>query len=165
MNAPDGLSDEALDLANRVAALAKCTERTVAAAESLTGGKLSCHLSAAPDSSTWFRGGVVAYAEQVKYQVLGVPVGPVVSEQAARSMALGVGRLLRADVAVAVTGVGGPDDEEGQPPGTVWLGVAAGSDVHTELHRYHGDPTQVLDRTVTEALRLLLQTMDGAGAR
>lgn len=165
MNAPDGLSDEALDLARRVAALAARSGRTVATAESLTGGKLSCHLSAAPDSSTWFRGGVVAYAEQVKYEVLGVPVGPVVSERAARSMALGVSELLQADVAVAVTGVGGPDDEEGEPPGTVWMGVAAGGDVHTELHRFDGDPTRVLDKTVTGALRLLLQTMDGAGAR
>jgi nicotinamide-nucleotide amidase len=163
MNSPDDLIGRALSTAEQIAELAQHKEIDVAAAESLTGGKIASHLSAAPNSSDWFRGGVVAYAEQVKYDVLGVPVGPVVSEQAARAMATGVARLMGAGAAVAVTGVGGPGDEEGEPPGTVWFGVlgTASGEVHTELRRYDGDPQQVLAATTQHALELLLRHMNG----
>jgi nicotinamide-nucleotide amidase len=163
MNSPDGLAGRAMTTAEQIAAVAQRKNINVAAAESLTGGKIASHLSAAPSSSDWFRGGVVAYAEQVKYDVLGVPVGPVVSEQAARAMATGVARLMGASAAVAVTGVGGPGEEEGEPPGTVWFGVlgTASDDVHTELLRYDGDPEQVLADTTQHALELLLQHMNG----
>jgi nicotinamide-nucleotide amidase len=71
-------------------------------------------------SSDWFRGGVVAYSSLVNYDLLGVPEGAVVSGTAARAMASGACRVLKADAAVAVTGVGGPDHQDGEPPGTVW---------------------------------------------
>ncbi|HEX5512423.1 MAG TPA: CinA family protein [Actinomycetales bacterium] len=163
MNAPDDLIARAMTTAEQIADLAQRKNIDVATAESLTGGKIASHLSAAPSSSDWFRGGVVAYAEQVKYDVLGVPVGPVVSEQAARAMATGVARLMGASAAVAVTGVGGPGEEEGEPPGTVWFGVlgSGGETVHTELRRYDGDPEQVLANTTQHALELLLQHMNG----
>ena len=82
-----------------------------------------------PGSSDWFKGGVVAYDSQVKFDLLDVPEGPVVSEDAAKAMADGVRRVLHADVGIATTGVAGPAEQEGQPPGTVWLGVAVGDDV------------------------------------
>jgi nicotinamide-nucleotide amidase len=97
----------------------------LAIAESLTGGGLSQSFAAAPGSSGWFLGGVVAYQKPVKFAVLGVPEGPVVSEAAAVAMAEGVRALLGADVAAAVTGAGGPDGQDGQPPGTVWVAVSA----------------------------------------
>jgi nicotinamide-nucleotide amidase len=156
-DAPDELTQTAEDLAAEIGRLAQARGQTVATAESLTGGKLACHLAAAPESSEWFRGSVVAYASDVKYEVLGVPVGPVISEACAAAMAWGVADFLRADQAVAVTGVGGPEPQEGQPPGTVWFGVSIQGAVHTELQHYKGNPGEVLEQTTLHALRLLLR--------
>lgn len=155
MTAPDELSDDAADLAAEIARIAQDGGLTVAVAESLTGGKIACHLAAAPAASEWFRGGVVAYSSEVKYDMLGVPRGPVISRQCAGAMATGVARLLDATLTVAATGVGGPDSQDGEPPGTVWLAVAAGAEVRAELKRFDGDPADVLDSTVLEALRML----------
>jgi nicotinamide-nucleotide amidase len=102
------------------AALKHC-ERTLAAAESLTGGLLASAFARASGAGEWFRGGIVAYSSEVKYDLLDVPGCPVVGEAAAAAMARGAGRMLEADVAVAVTGVGGPDSQDGEPPGTVWV--------------------------------------------
>lgn len=149
---PDTLTPTAERLAEEVGRLALQRGRTVATAESLTGGKLSCHFAAAPDSSEWFRGSVVAYSSEVKFDVLGVPIGPVISRPCAAAMASGVARLLGADWAVAVSGVGGPDEQEGQPAGTVWLGFQVDGALHTELQHFEGDPEQVLEQTTRHAL-------------
>ena len=97
---------------------------TLAVAESLTGGLVASRLVSVPGASNWFRGGVVSYASDVKFEVLGVPEGPVVSGAAAIAMAEGVRDRLRADVGLGVTGVAGPDEQEGQPVGTVFVGLA-----------------------------------------
>jgi nicotinamide-nucleotide amidase len=144
------------ELAGELARLAEEHGFTVGVAESLTGGKIACELGAAPDSSTWFRGSLVAYAPDVKFEVLGVPPGPVVTEECARAMADGVAKLLAADLAVAVTGVGGPDEEEGHPPGTVWFSVVSPRDRHAELRQFDGEPEDILEATTQHALRLLL---------
>ncbi|HEX2297781.1 MAG TPA: CinA family protein [Pseudonocardiaceae bacterium] len=129
---------------------------SVGVAESLTGGMLANALAQAPESSTWFRGGLVTYASEVKHELLHVPPGPVVSEDAAAAMAAGIRRLLRADVAVAVTGAGGPQGQDDQPPGTVFLALTDGRYTQVE-HRYFedDDPAEVCAKTVAEALRLL----------
>ena len=75
-------------------------------------------------ASDVFRGGIVSYASEVKYSLLGVPEGPVLSADAAKAMAEGARRVLGADVALATTGVAGPAEQEGQPVGTVFLGVS-----------------------------------------
>ena len=85
----------AQDAAEAIARLLRENKQTVAVAESLTSGKLASRLGAAPEASNWFAGGVVAYAAHVKFEVLGVEPGPVVSEQCARQMARGVVRLMR----------------------------------------------------------------------
>jgi nicotinamide-nucleotide amidase len=139
-----------------IAELLDSAHRDIAVAESLTGGMLASALAAAPQSSRWFRGGVVAYASDVKHELLNVPGGPVVSAQAARAMADGVRRLLKADVAVALTGAAGPDGQDGQPPGTVFLGLADERDTHVEYRCFdRNDPTEVCAEAVAEALRLL----------
>ncbi|MGO9659593.1 MAG: CinA family nicotinamide mononucleotide deamidase-related protein [Acidimicrobiales bacterium] len=96
----------------------------LAVAESLTGGMVGARLTSVPGASQWFAGGVVAYASDVKRSLLGVGPGPVVSEEAAKEMALGVARLLGADVGLSLTGVAGPDPQDDQPPGTVFIGLA-----------------------------------------
>lgn len=97
---------------------------TVAVAESLTGGYLAGRLCAVPGASKVFQGGVVAYQPEVKFGLLGVPEGPVISEATALAMAHGVRKLLKADIGLATTGVAGPDEAEGQAVGTVCLAAA-----------------------------------------
>jgi nicotinamide-nucleotide amidase len=117
-----GVDDEAIEHA--VARALAVEGLTLGLAESLTGGLASSRLVNVPGASQWFRGSVVSYASEVKFGVLGVPEGPVVSESAAIAMAEGAQRVLGADVGLSITGVAGPDSQDGQPPGTVFVGLA-----------------------------------------
>ncbi|WP_433567433.1 CinA family protein [Nocardia sp. CA-151230] len=144
----------------RLSADAVQSQRTVAIAESLTCGKLSSALGAAPESARWLRGAVVAYSAQVKHQVLGVPHVPVVSETAARAMAAGVRSLLAADVAVAVTGVGGPGAQDGEPAGSVWLAIDTAAGQWARHEQFDGEPAEVLESTIEVALAMLLAAVD-----
>jgi nicotinamide-nucleotide amidase len=103
---------------------------TVAVAESLTGGMLGAALTDMPGSSATFAGGVVAYATELKHQLLGVPEDLLAAHGAvhpdvARAMAAGVCRLLGASYGLGVTGVAGPEPQDGMPVGTVYVAVAA----------------------------------------
>jgi nicotinamide-nucleotide amidase len=133
--------------------------RTLAVAESLTGGLLASAFARAPGASEWFRGGVVAYASSVKHALLDVPGGPVVSKAAAVAMARGAARLLAADVAVAVTGVGGPDPQDGQPPGTVWAATWPDQLGGAVLLRLSGSPESICEQVCTRTVRLLRERL------
>jgi nicotinamide-nucleotide amidase len=148
-------------LAEAVAELAQRAGVTVACAESLTGGRLAAELAVAPQSSQWFRGGIVAYASEVKHGLLEVPEGPVVSRLSAETMARTTARLLGADIVVAVTGVGGPDPQDDQPPGTVWFALRTSSDVESRCYHFDGDPAEVVQQTVDESVRRLLEHLKG----
>jgi nicotinamide-nucleotide amidase len=143
------------DIVERIARAAGERGVTVAAAESLTSGLVASRLGAGPEASAWFRGGVVAYQETVKFGVLDVTEGPVVTERCAVEMARGVARLLGADVAVSVTGVGGPHPEEEQPPGTVFVGLSLRDDVTARRLDLDGDPEEILRQTADTALVML----------
>jgi nicotinamide-nucleotide amidase len=97
---------------------------TLGIAESVTGGLIGGRLTNVPGSSEVFRGGVISYASDVKFDVLGVDQGPVVSERAAIQMAKGAQRVLRSDVGLSVTGVAGPDQQDGQSVGTLCVAIA-----------------------------------------
>ncbi|MEY4364784.1 MAG: hypothetical protein RLZZ305_128 [Actinomycetota bacterium] len=97
---------------------------TLGLAESVTGGLVGGRLTSVAGSSAVFRGGVVSYASDVKFGVLGIDRGPVVSEEAAVQMALGAQRVLGCDVALSLTGVAGPDEQDGRPVGTLCAAVA-----------------------------------------
>ena len=151
------MDDQTFDeIAATVARRASALGRTVAVAESLTGGMAAAALARAKGASEWFRGSVVAYSSEVKFDLLEVPDGPVVSGPAARAMARRVRVLLGADLAVAVTGSGGPDPQDGEPPGTVYL-AAAGEPGGEEVLRLdlEGEPGQICASAATEVLRLL----------
>jgi nicotinamide-nucleotide amidase len=148
------------DSAERIAELASGKGLRVAVAESLTSGQLAGALGAASGASEWFSGGVVAYSSSVKFDVLHVEPGPVVSARCAAQMAEGVIRLLAADVAVAVTGAGGPDPQDDQPPGTVFISVRNPEGDSTTEHHFEGDPEQVVQQTVETALELLERSFD-----
>ncbi len=148
-----GLDDQTME----AVVLAALRERhlTLAVAESLTGGLLGARLSAVSGASDVFVGGVIAYTAQVKREQLGVPDGPVVSEETAAAMALGVRQRLGADVGLAVTGVAGPTESEGRPVGTVCFGVALGDDVSTFELRLPGNRQAVRELTVISVLDAL----------
>jgi len=133
----------------------------VAVAESLTCGRIASALGAGHDTADWLAGGVVAYASDVKFELLGVEPGPVITAACARQLAEGVERLLRADVAVGVTGCGGPEPEEGQPPGTVFIAVRLAARTIERTYEFDGGPEAVLDQTVESALRLVREALDG----
>jgi nicotinamide-nucleotide amidase len=117
---------------------------TLAVAESLTGGLIASRLVSVPGASRWFRGGVVSYATDVKQDLLDVPAGPVVSAAAAAAMAGGVRRLLRADVGLGITGVAGPDEQEGQAVGTVFGAIALPDGrIETAAMRMPGDRERI----------------------
>ena len=97
---------------------------TLATAESVTGGLVGARLTSIPGASDVYRGAIVSYATEVKQTLLGVGEGPVVSEAAAREMADGVRERLGADVGLSLTGVAGPDEQDGQPVGTLYVGLA-----------------------------------------
>jgi nicotinamide-nucleotide amidase len=117
-----GVDSEGLEVV--VARLLVQAGLRLAVAESLTGGMVGARLTTVPGASRWFAGGVVAYESDVKRSLLDVGPGPVVSERAAKEMALGVAHLLGADLGLSLTGVAGPDPQDDQPPGTVFIGLA-----------------------------------------
>ena len=124
---------DASALSQQVIDLLRARGDTIAVAESLTGGMLAAALTAIPGASAAFRGGVVPYATGLKAVLLGVPAALLDSHGAvhpdvARAMANGVAGRLGATVGAATTGVAGPDPQDGQPVGTVYIGVSAGGD-------------------------------------
>ncbi len=129
---------------------------TLALAESLTGGLISSRVVSVPGASQWFRGCVVSYDSEVKRSLLGISDGPVVSETAAGEMALAACRVLGAEVGLAVTGVAGPASQEGQPPGTVYAGVALpGREPEAVLLRLVGDRSRIRQMATISSLDVL----------
>jgi nicotinamide-nucleotide amidase len=145
--------------AERVGELALAQGRTIAVAESLTGGMIASALAQAQRASEWFRGSLVAYSTQVKHQLLEVPDGPVVSSDAATAMARSVRKLLLADISVAVTGAGGPAAQDGHEPGTVFLAVDGGREQALRLD-LPGEPATVCAAATLAALDALVSTLD-----
>jgi nicotinamide-nucleotide amidase len=132
---------------------------TLALAESVTGGLVSARLTAVPGCSDVMRGCVVSYASEVKFDVLGVPEGPVVTEEAAAAMAHGARRALGADVGLALTGVAGPGEQEGRPAGTLCIGLAVGERSVTTTLRLPGQREQMRQFSVISSLDLLRRTL------
>jgi nicotinamide-nucleotide amidase len=158
-----GVDDETME----VAVAARLIDRgwTFGVAESLTGGLIASRLVNVAGASSWFRGGVVAYDSQVKFDVLGVPTGPVVTETAAAAMAEGAARVTGADVGLGITGVAGPDDQEGVAPGTVFVGLhLPGRPAETRELRVPGDRERVRQYAAISALDLLRRALDAASA-
>lgn len=135
---------------------------SLAVAESLTGGLIASRLVGVPGASKVFRGGIVAYQSEVKFNVLGVPEGPVVTLEAAEAMASGVRRVLGASVGIGITGVAGPEAAEGRKPGTVCFAVDVDGDVSSAEVRMPGGRQQVREFSCISVLALLrAKLLDG----
>jgi nicotinamide-nucleotide amidase len=153
-----GADDQSME--DVVAAQLSSRGLTLGVAESLTGGLIASRLVNVPGASAWFRGGVVSYASQVKFDVLGVPEGPVVSGEAAEAMAVGVRDLLKSDVGLSVTGVAGPDEQDGQVPGTVFVGLSVGENVTNTALRLPGDRPRIRAYSAISALDVLRRALE-----
>jgi nicotinamide-nucleotide amidase len=154
-----GVDDESME----AVVLGMLRERglTLALAESLTGGLMGARFTAVPGASDVFRGGIVSYASDVKFSLLGVPEGPVVTAAAAEAMASGARRALGADIALATTGVAGPTEQEGQPVGTVFLGLAIGEASEAQQVQLPGDRQRIRQYAVISAVNLLRRRLMG----
>jgi len=138
----------------RLARRAHDTRVRLAVAESLTCGAIASTLGAGPGAGEWFAGGVVAYGTDVKQRVLGLEAGiHPVSAECAVQLATAVRTLMCADITVSVTGVGGPDPQDGIPAGTVYLGWASPQDAGHRLLQLPGDPERVLEGSIEAALQ------------
>ena len=161
-NAVYGADDDTLE--GVVAGLLRERGATVAVAESLTGGLLGARLTDSPGSSDVFAGGVVAYATEVKRDLLGVPDDvPVISDACATAMAEGARDRVGATYGLALTGVAGPDEQEGRPVGTVHVGLAGPDGVAARALRLPGDRTLVRSYAVVAALNVLRLHLIGSG--
>lgn len=147
-------------VAERIATAALRQGVRVGVAESLTSGAIAAALGAATDAGEWFSGGIVAYRSEVKFNILGVPPGPVITAAAARKMASGCARLLGSTATVAVTGAGGPRSQEGQRAGTVFVAVHTDHNEVVQQCWFPGDPATVVENTVEAALALLATQLE-----
>ena len=144
------------DLLKRVHLLLRAEGSTIATAESLTGGRLAVALTDVPGASETYVGGVVSYATEVKASVLDVGDDlieryGVVSAECARAMASGVRAILGATYGLSTTGVAGPDQQEGKPAGTVFVGIAGPGLLEVVALELSGKRQQIQDRTCREA--------------
>jgi nicotinamide-nucleotide amidase len=156
------------DLAAKIVGVLTERQQTVAVAESLTGGLLGAAITDIAGASVVFRGGIIAYATELKAALLGVPAGllaargPVHPEVAA-AMAAGARDRLGATFGVATTGVAGPDPADGKLPGTVHIAVSAGPVPVTRALTLGGGRDEVRRDTVEEALRLFWSVLGEEG--
>jgi nicotinamide-nucleotide amidase len=154
--------DDPEQLAEAVSEVASRDGRRVAIVESLTGGLVCSDLAASPGSSEWFRGGIVAYDRSTKHGALHVPDGPVVCEPAVRTMAGRAADLLGADLTLAVSGAGGPEPQDDQPPGTVWFAIDDHGKIEAWVEQFPtDDPGEVLKNTRISSLKALLGHLKG----
>jgi nicotinamide-nucleotide amidase len=135
---------------------------TLGVAESVTGGLVGGRLTGVPGSSEVFVGSVVSYATRIKQGLLGVSDGPVVSEAAAREMAHGVRSVLGVDVALSLTGVAGPAEQDGQPAGTLWVGLVGPGFDEVRHVLLPGQREQMRQFSVITALGMLRGLLDTA---
>ena len=158
---------ELYELAARVGQKLRAADRRIVTAESCTGGWVAKALTDIPGSSHWFECGYVTYSNAAKSRDLGVGAGTLerfgaVSEQAVREMAEGALRVAGATVALALSGIAGPDGgAPGKPVGTVWFCAAARQeraiDIIAEEKLFEGDRAFVRSSSVQHALRLILR--------
>ena len=157
------------DLAKRAGELLKRMGLTLSLAESCTGGLIAHRITNISGSSNYFLGGVVAYSNEAKEKILGLPHETLlrygaVSEETARAMAEGARRLFVSDLALAVTGIAGPTGGTPEKPvGLVYIALAAEEEVRCERHIWNGDRLQNKAQSAEAALEMLIAYLKTLG--
>ena len=140
--------------------------RTLATAESLTGGGIGAALTQVSGASAVYTGGIISYTNEIKHKLLGVPMEILdqygaVSAPVAKAMAEGARKVLDTDIAVSVTGLAGPSgDEFGNPVGTVFIGYSDSNITEVKHCLFSGDRESVRNQTIETALRLILSNQN-----
>ena len=139
--------------------------KTLATAESCTGGLIGTQLTAVPGASNVYRGGIISYCNEIKHRLLNVPQEMLeqfgaVSAPVAEAMAFGARKALQADIAVSVTGLAGPaGDDFGNPVGTVFIGYADAKRCLSRQFLFTGDRDEVRHQAADAALKLILELL------
>jgi nicotinamide-nucleotide amidase len=154
-----GVDDDSME--SVVLDMLRTKSLTLGLAESVTGGLVAARLTDIPGASDVLRGSIVSYATEVKQQLLDVPEGPVVSEEAALAMARGAIKVLGSDVAMALTGVAGPTEQDGMPVGTLCVAIVWQEGELTRTFRLPGQRQQMRQFSVINSLDLLRRTLSG----
>ncbi len=137
---------------------------TISVAESLTGGLVAASLTQIPGASAVFKGGIIAYGDEIKQQVLKVDPALItkftsISEPVAQSMATNVREIMNTDIGIATTGVAGPDKSDGFAPGIVFVAISIGDHKICQKLELVGDRTQIRDQSVNEIFKLTLSQL------
>ena len=149
-----------------IAAALLARRQTLATAESCTGGLVGALLTGRPGSSAWYLGGIVAYANDLKLRLLGVPADVLAAQGAvslavAEAMAAGARAAARSDYAVSLTGIAGPAGGTPEKPvGLVYVGVAAPHGTATFKHHFSGSRAEIRQAATEAALRHLLEAVE-----
>jgi len=155
-------------LALSVGVLLKAQHLTLGLAESCTGGMIASYITDVPGSSEYFEGAVVAYSNVVKERLLGVPASTLeqygaVSAETAIAMARGARKVLRVDVALAITGIAGPGgDTSDKPVGLTYVGLASWRGVLWREYNWKGNRRHNREQSAREALELLKEHLEGS---
>lgn len=137
--------------------------KTLATAESCTGGGIGQVLTAVPGASRVYKGGIVSYCNEIKHRLLGVEKSLLssygaVSAPVAKAMAEGARKQLQTDIAVSVTGLAGPDgDEYGNPVGRVYIGYSDANGTQSHEYTFRGDRESVREQAIQAALGVILE--------
>jgi len=161
----DLFESKAIRLVLEIGRLLISNNERIAIVESCTGGMLGSYLTAVPGSSQWFVGGIVAYSNEIKENVVGVSHRVLeeygaVSRQTARSMVRGVTRLMNTENGVAITGIAGPaGGTKKKPVGTVWIAVRSKLRYKERKFLFRGERDKVRKTAVLSALKMALDNM------
>ena len=137
---------------------------TISVAESLTGGLVAASLTQIPGASAVFKGGIIAYRDEIKQKDLKVDPALItkftsISEPVAQSMAANVREIMNTDIGIATTGVAGPDKSDGFAPGIVFVAISIGDHKICQKLELVGDRTQIRDQSVNEIFKLTLSQL------
>jgi len=137
---------------------------TISVAESLTGGLVAASLTQIPGASAVFKGGIIAYRDEIKQKDLKVDPALItkftsISEPVAQSMATNVREIMNTDIGIATTGVAGPDKSDGFAPGIVFVAISIGDHKICQKLELVGDRTQIRDQSVNEIFKLTLSQL------
>lgn len=150
-----------------VGRLLTCQHKTIACAESCTGGLLTSRLTDVPGSSAYVMGAVVCYTNAVKERLVGVSpatlaVHTEISAEAAEEMAEGVRKILHTDIGVGITGLAGPGgSKDGRPPGQVYIAVSGAHGTIVQAHHFHGERYEIKQKSVEAALQMIQDYLSG----
>lgn len=137
---------------------------TISVAESLTGGLVAASLTQIPGASAVFKGGIIAYRDEIKQKVLKVDSALItkftsISEPVAQNMATNIREIMNTDIGIATTGVAGPDKSDGFAPGIVFVAISIGDHKICQKLELVGDRTQIRDQSVNEIFKLTLSQL------